>query len=673
MRIGYLLLFFLPCFVSAQDSTDGGLFCRMGKVRYFGQSAANPKARLAYPGDASIDVTYYGLDMRLTTSPNTLRAATTITLKSTVASLGSFYLDLNSTTATTGEGLRVDSVKAGSRTLPFQHDQNKLTITPPQPLTIGQVLTLTVFYQGIPNSTTNGSFKFDKHESTADPVIWSLSEPYGASDWFPCRDTPADKADSSSVRITAPAQLVSVSNGALVSTTSNTDGTKTYLWRNSYPIAQYLISIAVSNYSEYNTPVTYGSQTMPVTHYIYPENLVQVQASLDRTPGMIQLFSNRFGPYPFLREKYGHAQFARNNGGMEHQTISSMGISSLTPTVIAHELGHQWFGDKITCRDWQNIWLNEGFASYTEAIYTESVSGLAGYQNYMNNFMSSARTARGSIYVQDISNFNNIFSSSRTYAKGAAVLHMLRGVLGDSTFSRTIRTYAESPVLAYKTAVTEDFQTVAEQVSSRSLDYFFKEWIYGEGYPVYKATVSPGSTDKTVTVRLEQRNAFATSPASFTMPVQLQIKSAAGDTTVTVVNDRPDQTFTLPAKGTVSGLVVDPSNWILKTVESVSVSSSVTPSTSVVTALDDPTPGSFRLYPNPTTETLLVDFTLPSGGAATISLINLQGQRLQTITDPSLTAGKHTKSLSLHGLPTGRYTVIIETLDGRQSRVVLVN
>ena len=231
---------------------------------------------------------------------------------------------------------------------------------------------------------------------------------------------------------------------------------------------------------------------------------------------MLLLFTNRFGPYPFLREKYGHAQFARDNGGMEHQTITSMGSASLTPTVIAHELAHQWFGDKITCRDWQNIWLNEGFASYGEAVYAESVNGQSGYQTYMNGFMSGARlpVAR---FTCRISAVLAVFSiSRRSYAKGATVLHMLRGVVGDSTFFKILRTYVATPALAYGTAVTEDFQAVAQQVSGKELAYFFKEWIYGEGYPTYKATIT--TTGNSATVRLQQSNTTATNPASFTMP-----------------------------------------------------------------------------------------------------------------------------------------------------------
>ena len=672
MQIRHLFLLLIPLFANAQVE-DGGQACRVSKMRHLEQVAANPKARLAYPGDASIDVTYYGLDLRLTTTPANLRGAVTITLRSTAATLSNFFLDLNSATASTGEGLRVDSVKAGNQKFSFQHAQNKLTITPPQSLTNGQALTLTVFYQGVPNGSANGSFKFDKHDNTNDPVIWSLSEPYGAPDWFPCHDTPADKADSSSVRITAPAQLISVSNGTLVSTTTNADGTRTYLWRNSYPIAQYLISIAVSNYAQYDTPFTYGTQTLPVTHYIYPENLAQVQANLALTPKMLQLFTNRFGPYPFLREKYGHAQFPNNNGGMEHQTVTSMGLSSLEPYTIAHELAHQWFGDKITCRDWQNIWLNEGFASYGEAVYAESVNGQTGYKSYMNGFMNRARTARGSIYVQDITNFNNIFDPIRSYAKGAAVLHMLRGIVGDSLFFNTLRTYVATPTVAYKTAVTEDFQAVAQQVSGQNLDYFFKQWIYGEGYPSYKATITTGATS--ATVRLEQRNTTATNPTSFMMPIQMRVQSAAGDTIVTVFNDRADQTFTLPARGAVTNVIVDPNNWILKTIESTTSSTTSTTSSAptVVTAINEPPSSGLRVYPNPTTETIQVDFSLSATGSTNISLTNLLGQRIQTLHESGLAPGNHTRTLSLRGLAAGRYSVIVETPDNQQSRVIIVH
>ncbi|GAB4028390.1 M1 family aminopeptidase [Spirosoma gilvum] len=661
MKNLYFLLLF-PLLTYAQID-DGGQFCRINKVRYFGQLASNPKARMAYPGDASIDITYYGLDLRFTTSPASMTAATIVTLKSTVPGLPSFFLDLNSTTTST-TGLKVDSVKAGSQKLTFLHAQNKLTITPTQPLANGQALTLAIYYHGVPDSGVNGSFAFGKHESTNDPVIWSLSEPYGASDWFPCRDTPADKADSSSVRITAPAQMVSVSNGKLISTTTNNDGTKTYLWKNSYPIAQYLISIAVSNYAQYDTPYSNRNQTMTVTHYIYPENLAQVQSNLALTPGMIQLFTNRFGEYPFLREKYGHAQFAYGNGGMEHQTITSMELRALTPTTIAHELAHQWFGDKITCRDWQNIWLNEGFASYGEAVYTESASGQSGYQSYINNFMTSARLAQGSIYVQDISNFNNIFNSNRTYAKGATVLHMLRGVVGDSTFYRILRTYVASPLVAYKNAVTEDFQAIAQQVSEKNLNYFFSQWIYGAGYPAYKATITTGGT--TATVQLTQTNALATSPGSFTMPIQMKVQSAAGDTTVTVYNDQADQTFTLPARGKVTNVVIDPNNWILKTLTSTIVTATV------VTGITEPNGIGLRIYPNPTAENLTVDFTQPASGPATLSLTNLLGQRVRAMQEANLSPGNYSRNFSLRGLASGRYTVTVETPSGLQSRVVLV-
>ncbi|GAB3993061.1 M1 family aminopeptidase [Spirosoma daeguense] len=662
MRYLYFL-WLLPIFAPAQSLPDGGDYCQAGKIRFFERLAANPKARVAYPGDETIDVTYYGLDLRLTHTPASMRATATVTLKSTAASLRSFFLDLNSNTTTEGLGLRVDSVKTGNQKLTFLHAQNRLTITPAQPLANGQAFTVTVFYQGVPISRDLGSFRFSRHERTTDPVIWSLSEPYGAPDWFPCKDTPGDKADSSSVRITAPAQFVSVSNGTLVSTINNPDGTRTYHWRNSYPIAQYLISVAMSNYTRYDTPFTYGNQTLPITHYVYPEVLPQVRSNLDLTPEMMGIFSERFGPYPFLREKYGHAQIGLGTGGMEHQTVSSMEAGAFSQNVIAHELAHQWFGDKITCRDWQNIWLNEGFASYAEAIYAESIGGQTTYQTTMDNFMSRARNARGSLYVQDISNFTNIFNGNRTYAKGASVLHMLRNVVGDSAFYRSLRTYVATPSVAYNNAVTEDFQAVVQQVAGKDLTYFFKQWIYGEGFPTYQVSYTQGSSATSAIVRLTQRNTIASNPVSFTMPVQLRIRSAVGDTIVTVFNDQTTQTFTVPSRGLITNVVVDPNNWILKNVEA---------STQLVTAISEPVDVNLRVYPNPTTEQIEIDFKTYTSGTVTYSLTSLLGQNVRTEQDKALPSGKHHRIIRLQSLAAGRYTLTVDTPDGLVSRVVLI-
>lgn len=659
MRFIYVFLL-LPFVGNAQLLTGGGQYCQEGKVRASGRLAANARARVAYPGDARIDVTYYGLDLRLTYTPNYLRGAATIRLKSTTANLSNFFLDVK-------PQLTVDSVTSAGRRLTFARTTDQISITPLQPLNAGQAMQLTVHYQGNPASQNGfGSFAFATHGPGNAPVIWSLSEPYGASDWFPSKDTPADKADSSAVSITADKQFVSVSNGVLLGISDNADGTRTYRWRNSYPIAQYLISLAMTNYELYETPFTFRNQTMPVTHYIYPETLPGIRANLDRTTDMLRVFSDRFGPYPFLREKYGHAQFGWG-GGMEHQTISSMG--AWNTGIIAHELAHQWFGDKITCRDWQNIWLNEGFASYAEAVYAESVSGRGGYRSAMSNFLSRAQNARGTLYVQDISNVNTIFNSDRTYAKGATVLHMLRGVVGDSTFFQIMRAYTAAPSVAYGTAVTEDFQAVAQQVSGQNLASFFRQWVYGEGYPAYRATVTGRPSGNTVTVRLEQRNAVATAatnPALFTMPVQLRIQSAAGDTTVTVLNDRADQTITLPTRGPVTGVVVDPDNWILKTVEATTLLPDL------VTAVAEPLTSALRVYPNPATHELTVDFAVLTTGPATLRLTNLLGQRVRTLAERSLAPGNHTRTLDVHGLPAGQYTLTVQTPDGTQSRVVLV-
>ncbi|MEW6509140.1 MAG: M1 family aminopeptidase [Bacteroidota bacterium] len=200
--------------------------------------------------------------------------------------------------------------------------------------------------------------------------------------------------------------------------------------------------------------------------YVYPESFASQKVNLDKTNDMIRIFSEMYGPYPYSKEKCGHAQCGFG-GGMEHQTISSMG--GFSESLAAHELAHQWFGNKVTCKDWQNIRLNEGFATYSDKLYHQKKYGDAAFNNQMNSVMTSSKTANGTIYVQNINSVGEIFNSARSYNKGAAVLHMLRGIIGNEKIFQVLGEYLIEPGLSYNVATTEDFQRVAERVSGQNL------------------------------------------------------------------------------------------------------------------------------------------------------------------------------------------------------------
>ncbi|MGM9507295.1 M1 family metallopeptidase [Larkinella sp. GY13] len=656
----HAVVLFLFCLTASAQLPDNGIAtCQHTRLNYFGSLAKTSRsARIQYPGDATIDVTYYKLDLNITYTPNYLHGAATIRLTSAGDNLSRFFLDL-------ANEMKADSVKTGTQNLAFSQENNQLSITPTQPLGKGQALTVTVYYQGKPGATGLGSFTFSTHGSQNQPAIWSLSEPYGARDWFPCKDSPADKADSSDVWITAPKQFVSVSNGRLEWVIDNADSTRTYRWRNRYPIANYLISVAMSNYALYEqTFRSSPTDSMPVTHYLYPEALTDnVRRTLDQTTAMLEVFTNYFGPYPFLKEKYGHAQFGWG-GGMEHQTISSMG--AFNTDLIAHELAHQWFGNKITCKTWEHIWLNEGFASYAEVLYRETVGGTPALRSYMNSYMLLARRARGTLFVQDLANVNNIFDSNRTYYKGATVLHMLRGIVGDQKFREILQKYAASE-FAYKAATTEDFAAIASQVYGKPLDYFFKQWVYGENYPTYRVKWSSGAlagqaNQYRVNLRLEQTTGTA-NPAFFTMPVPVLVRTSVGDTLITVVNNSADQTFELTVKGQPTEIQIDPNNWILKQVEV----------TEVITALNDPVPATqLTVLPNPARDQLTAQIDVAGAFTGRLVLTNLVGQEVVTLSERPFTSGRHTVTWPVLDLPAGRYNLTLTTGDRRLTKAVLI-
>jgi aminopeptidase N len=600
-------------------------------------------SKIQYPGDTKIDVTYYGLDISVTANPNYIIGAVIIDIKVDTTSIDDCFLDLQN--ALTVDSLLLNGVATSS----YTHTSDKINLNLDRTYLENETFTVKVYYQGTPGSSGFGSFEFGYHGGT--PIIWTLSEPYGAPDWFPCKDTPADKADSSDVWLTVADNLTGVSNGTLESVTNNGNGTKTYYWKNHYTIAHYLISLAITNYQQYDTYYHYGqNDSMVITHYVYPESFNSVKSYLDETDDMLEVFSDKFGMYPFITERYGHAEMEWG-GAMEHQTCSSMGFWGIG--VVSHELAHQWYGDMITCKDWHHIWLNEGFATYSEAVYLEAKSGQAAYNSQIADEMSYAKTATGSIWVQDITSVGQIFNGARSYAKGACVLHMLRGVVGDSsTFFNIIRTYSDDPNFKYGVATTENFQTIAESVYGQSLDYFFQEWIYGENYPKYTVNWSRNQiSGNTYQVDLNVIQNINSNPAYFTMPIRVKVNTTLGDTVVTLFNNAQNQNFQFEVNGIPQTINFDYGNWILKDVLGITDSEIL------------PIPAEFSLeqnYPNPFNPSTRIKYTLPSKEFVVLKIFNILGKEIASLVNTEQTAGTYELDFDAFNLNSGVYFYRIE-------------
>ncbi len=584
------------------------------------------------------DVSFYQLNLKITAIPEYLKGSVDIKGICLSDSASVLTLDLSSP-------MFVDSIVMNHHVVPFVRDPASFTVILDRVYLRDETISLKVYYQGHPASTGFGSFMFGSHEGV--PWIWSLSEPYGAKDWWPCKDNPADKADSADIIITCDSTLKAGSNGALVDQINNNDGTATYVWKERYPIATYLVSVAITNYAHFSNWFRYSQvDSMEILNYVLPEYLASAQASLPKTVDMLEIFSGMFGLYPFVKEKYGHADFGWG-GAMEHQTMTS--TTTYNEGVIAHELAHQWFGDLITCRTWQHLWLNEGFAQYATALYFEREYGEQSYWNYMNQQLINAKFANGPLFVEDTSNISNLFNGSRVYAKGAVVLHMLRHLLGDSVFFKVLYAYATDPELKYSSASTEDFQRICEKVSGRALEYFFSEWIYGEQYPRYDWywTVNDSAGISIVTLSINQWTGTS-HPLFFTMPLDIRISYQGKDTMITVVNDAQYEEFTFPLQFSPDSLSLDPFNWILK--ESHHLTD--------VQEINSNVPALFSLsqnYPNPFNNNTIIRYTLAGESKVTLRIMNLLGENVDLLVDGLKGPGEQTVSWDASSVPSGVY------------------
>ncbi len=583
-----------------------------------------------------IDITYYRIDLDIDFDENEINGS--VQINGTVGMDQPDSIELDFTIA-----MNVDSVFLnGQLTNNFVHANNLIKVAAPDEIIPeGYEFQLTVYYHGTPPTTGFGSFTFGEHNNV--DHVWTLSEPYGARNWWPCKDDPSDKADSVDIIITVPENQIVASNGKLISETDLPNLKKEYYWKESYPISTYLVSLAIYPYTVWQDYyVSTTGDSMPIEFYVYPNHYNAVQTNYLKTKDMITLFAQKFGEYPFINEKYGHAEFGWG-GGMEHQTLTSLG--GYSEGLIAHELAHQWWGDLITCASFHHIWLNEGFATYGGALWKEHTGGTQAYKSYMANH---AYYGPGSIYVENPVSVSDIFNGGLSYNKASWVLHMLRHVVGDSVFFEILHSYASNDSLAYAAATTEDFQAVCEDVSGLDLNDFFQQWIYGENYPQYSVSWVPDATDGYIIYinQLQPRDYFH-------MPIDLHITGPDLDTLIVVDNSEPSQSYYFGGFETViDQITLDPDNWILKEVDYVSI------------AEENNLPQRISLlpvYPNPFNPSTTIRFNVGARHASQLRIYDINGRLVETLIDEFLSSGEHEITWNANNLSSGIYFVQLQS------------
>lgn len=553
---------------------------------------------------ANYDIKYHRFDWQIDPSINYIAGSVTTRFEA-VEDMTTIVFDL-------ANNMIVDAAYQGEQSINYELNDELLTLYLNDEVKKGELDEVKIVYEGSPSSAGFGSFEASTHGANDTPVLWTLSEPYGAKAWWPCKQDLVDKIDSLDTYVTVPKGNRVASNGLLQSETAIEDDEKViFHWKHNYEIPAYLVAIAVTDYAVFSDyVVSEDGDSLEILNYIFPEDLQEAETDLKSTIDQIQLFSELFGDYPFENEKYGHAQFGWG-GGMEHQTMSFMGSFSFG--LQAHELAHQWFGDKVTCGSWQDIWLNEGFATYLTGLSYENLIGEETFNVWKTNVINNV-TSRGdgSVFVTDTTSVGRIFSGRLSYSKGAYLLHMLRWTLGDDDFFQACRNYLNDPKLAYGYATSPDLQGHLEALYGQSLQEFFDDWLYGQGYPSYNVNWWPLEEGK-IGIQLEQSTSHS-SVDFFEMPVPLRLEGENDTLYVRLDHTEDGQEFISDVPFEVQNVVFDPDKWILSRGNTVNMTSAV-----------DETFLAGLIIQNPIQNELSISSV---ENIASMSIINTAGQRL---------------------------------------------
>jgi len=556
MKNLFLLILFIFSFTAFSQDHTGSCAARKSAKGWQTKSASLTVAEIAET--EKYDVHFYNLDLTMNNISTYLSGSVQIHAKA--------LFDLDSALIELFESLLISEIKVNGNTVNYNRISNKIYV--PVNASAQENFIIDVAYAGNPptaqtNPLGGSGLTAGSSPSWGNKVVWSLSEPFSAYEWFAVKQSLTDKADSCAVAITVPDSCKAGSNGVLEQVVPLGNGFTRYEWKHRHPIAYYLISVAVAKYVEYNIYANPQGSASPILiqNYVYdnPGTLPNFIDEINETADFMELFATQFGPYPFANEKYGHCM-APIGGGMEHQTMTTQGF--FEKTLTAHELAHQWWGNHVTCASWCDIWINEGFASYGEYLMLAALYN--GQQaNHMTQVHQSVMNqAGGSVWVLDSLNEARIFNGRLSYDKGAGIIHTLRYIIqNDSLFFGALQDFQLA--YAHSTATGLDFKNHVANYCNINLDAFFEQWYFGEGFPTYQVQYNQNGSD--LFLQISHTASMPNVTPTFTNPISLRIlRQGQADTIVRFEINSNTEQFTLFNFGTLTGSIgIDPGNWII--------------------------------------------------------------------------------------------------------------
>ena len=600
------------------------------------------------------DVHFYQLDLNMS-NLNTDVSGTAFIHAKTVDNLDSVVLELFPT-------LIISEVRLNGISTPFNRTNSVLKI--PINASANFSFIIEVDYAGTPPNPGSNPFGGSGVTSTyaasmSDRITWTVSCPFLAHEWFPCKQILKDKADSSAVNITVPSTCKVGSNGVLENVVDLGNGTTRYEWKERNPILYYLICATIAPYTEYSVyahPTQMPGDSVLIQNYIYgnTSTLPSITAQCDLVPSFLELYSDLYGLYPFSNEKYGQC-VAPLGGGMEHQTMTTIGV--FEKKITAHELAHSWWGDDIGIASFSDVWVSEGFATYSEYLMLENMYP-SEKAPLMSGWHSTVKSApSGSVWFTDTLNISRIYNSRLTYKKGASIINTLRHIVNnDNLFFQTLRDFQIQ--FHDSVAIGLDIKNTFEVATAIDLTNFFQEWYFGEGYPTYGARWN--AMGNNLVLEITHTASMASVTPTFTNPLEIKFsRSGLSDTTIRFdINSNSNQFF-IENIGLVTAVVsIDPNNWIINNA-GIPVND---PTFVAYAELSENTKDNeISIFPNPSENHVSIEMKNP--GNYTLRVFDTKGKLLRTL----LFESNH--QLNIENFTTGSY--LIEVISEKDSEQIV--